>query len=72
MKKAASHNGVGQPTLLRSLTVKTTVCPNFISKELREAYKTEDPMEVAKRVLSVSGEYDNWLNKATENDLKET
>lgn len=53
------------------ITVKTTVCPNFKSKELREAYKTEDPMEVAKRVLSVSGEYDNWLNKATENDLED-
>jgi len=33
---------------------------------LREAYKTPDPVEVAKRFLSVSGEYANWLNKAIE------
>ncbi|WP_434736086.1 phage tail assembly chaperone, partial [Bacillus subtilis] len=31
-----------------------------------EAYKTADPVEVAKRVLSVGGEYANWLNKAIE------
>lgn len=48
------------------IAVETTVYPNFKSKELREAYKTEDPVEVAKRVLSVGGEYANWLNKAIE------
>ncbi|MGA3882152.1 phage tail assembly chaperone, partial [Bacillus pumilus] len=36
------------------------------SKELREAYSTQDPVEVAKSVLSVGGEYANWLNKAIE------
>ncbi|MCV0026937.1 MULTISPECIES: phage tail assembly chaperone [Bacillus] len=48
------------------IAVESTVYPNFKSKELREAYKTEDPVEVAKRVLSVGGEYANWLNKAIE------
>ncbi|MEW4025604.1 phage tail assembly chaperone [Bacillus siamensis] len=48
------------------IAVETTVYPNFKSKELREAYKTEDPVEVAKRILSVGGEYANWLNKAIE------
>ncbi|MCY8247936.1 phage tail assembly chaperone, partial [Bacillus inaquosorum] len=48
------------------IAVETTVYPNFKAKELREAYKTEDPVEVAKRVLSVGGEYANWLNKAIE------
>ncbi|MFS3940166.1 phage tail assembly chaperone [Bacillus subtilis] len=48
------------------IAVETTVYPNFKVQELREAYKTEDPVEVAKRVLSVGGEYANWLNKAIE------
>ncbi|WP_348711967.1 phage tail assembly chaperone [Bacillus subtilis] len=48
------------------IAVETTVYPNFKAKELREAYKTGDPVEVAKRVLSVGGEYANWLNKAIE------
>ncbi|MGG0775432.1 phage portal protein [Bacillus rugosus] len=48
------------------IAVETTVYPNFKAQELREAYKTEDPVEVAKRVLSVGGEYANWLNKAIE------
>nr|BAA06946.1 ORF55 [Bacillus subtilis]BAA12410.1 YqbN [Bacillus subtilis] len=48
------------------IAVETTVYPTFKAKELREAYKTEDPVEVAKRVLSVGGEYANWLNKAIE------
>ncbi|WP_426616437.1 phage tail assembly chaperone [Bacillus velezensis] len=48
------------------IAVETTVYPDFKAKELREAYKTEDPVEVAKRVLSVGGEYANWLNKAIE------
>ncbi|MSE04048.1 phage portal protein [Bacillus velezensis] len=48
------------------IAVESTVYPNFKSKELREAYKTEDPVEVAKRILSVGGEYANWLNKAIE------
>ncbi|MEC0714393.1 phage portal protein, partial [Bacillus haynesii] len=44
------------------IAVESTVYPDFRSKELREAYKTPDPVEVAKRVLSVGGEYANWLN----------
>ncbi|ADV96275.1 MULTISPECIES: phage tail assembly chaperone [Bacillus] len=48
------------------IAVESTVYPDFRSKELREAYKTADPVEVAKRVLSVGGEYANWLNKAIE------
>ncbi len=43
---------------------ETTVYPNFKSKELCEAYKTEGSVEVAKHVLSVGGEYANWFNKA--------
>ncbi|BBP90930.1 phage-like element PBSX protein XkdN [Bacillus safensis] len=48
------------------IAVESTIYPDFKSKELREAYGTQDPVEVAKRVLSVGGEYANWLNKAIE------
>lgn len=48
------------------IAVESTIYPDFRSKELRDAYKTADPVEVAKRVLSVGGEYANWLNKAIE------
>lgn len=37
------------------LAFETTVYPNFKSKELCEAYKTEGSVEVAKHVLSVGG-----------------
>ncbi|PAF18612.1 phage tail assembly chaperone [Terribacillus saccharophilus] len=48
------------------IAVETTVYPDFRSKELREAYKTEDPVEVAKKLLSVAGEYSNLITKAME------
>ncbi|MFE6441363.1 phage portal protein, partial [Bacillus subtilis] len=48
------------------IAIESTIYPDFRSKDLREAYKTADPVEVAKRVLSVGGEYANWLNKAIE------
>ncbi|MGN9865923.1 phage tail assembly chaperone [Bacillus swezeyi] len=48
------------------IAIESTIYPDFRSKELREAYQTADPVEVAKRVLSVGGEYANWLNKAIE------
>ncbi|MBR3380857.1 MAG: phage portal protein [Bacillus sp. (in: Bacteria)] len=48
------------------IAIESTIYPDFRSKELREAYSTQDPVEVAKRVLSVGGEYANWLNKAIE------
>ncbi|WP_307893976.1 phage tail assembly chaperone [Bacillus swezeyi] len=48
------------------IAIESTIYPDFRTKELREAYKTADPVEVAKRVLSVGGEYANWLNKAIE------
>jgi Phage XkdN-like tail assembly chaperone protein, TAC len=48
------------------VAIETTVYPNFRSKELREAYKTEDGVEVAKKVLSVGGEYNNFIAKTME------
>ncbi|PAE14573.1 phage portal protein, partial [Virgibacillus sp. 7505] len=48
------------------VAIETTVYPNFRSKDLREAYKSEDAVEVAKKVLSVGGEYNNFIAKAME------
>lgn len=51
---------------IAQVAVETTIYPDFRSEELRQAYKTEDPIEVAKSVLHVGGEYANWISKASE------
>ncbi|MGE6260868.1 phage tail assembly chaperone [Heyndrickxia sporothermodurans] len=43
------------------IAVESTVYPDFKAEELRKSYKTEDAVEVAKRVLSVGGEYSTWI-----------
>lgn len=48
------------------IAVESTVYPNFKAAEFRKAYKTEDPVEIARRVLHVAGEYANWIAKAAE------
>lgn len=46
------------------VAIETTVYPNFRSPELRKSYGTEDAVEVAKAVLSVGGEYIEWIRQA--------
>lgn len=48
------------------IAVETTLYPNFRSAELRKAYKQQDPIEVAKKMLHVAGEYAEWLHAANE------
>ncbi|KIL80733.1 phage tail assembly chaperone [Bacillus badius] len=48
------------------VAIESTIYPNFKAAELRKAYKTEDPVEVAKQVLHIGGEYANWVAKAVE------
>ncbi|MCY8282429.1 phage tail assembly chaperone, partial [Bacillus inaquosorum] len=48
------------------IAIESTIYPDFRLAARLPAYKTPDPVEVAKRVLSVGGEYANWLNKAIE------
>lgn len=57
---------VNQARFIAHIAVESTVYPNFKSAEFRKAYKTEDAVEIAKKVLNVAGEYANWLNKANE------
>ncbi|WP_313429683.1 phage tail assembly chaperone [Siminovitchia terrae] len=57
---------VDQARFIARVAVETTVYPDFKDESMRKAYKTEDPVEVAKRVLHVAGEYGEWLAKATE------
>ena len=45
---------------------ESTVYPDFKAAEMRKAYKNEDPVEIAKKVLHVAGEYANWIAKAAE------
>ncbi|ARK26111.1 phage portal protein [Sporosarcina sp. P37] len=48
------------------IAVETTLYPNFRSAELRKAYKQQDPIDVAKKMLHVAGEYAEWLKAANE------
>ncbi|TES56189.1 phage tail assembly chaperone [Halalkalibacterium halodurans] len=48
------------------IAVETTVYPDFKSGELRRVYKTEDPIEVAKKVLSIGGEFQRWIELTQE------
>lgn len=48
------------------IAVESTVYPDFKAAEMRKAYKTEDPVEVAKKMLHVPGEYSSWIAKAAE------
>lgn len=57
---------VDQARFMARIAVETTVYPDFKSAELRKAYKTEDPVEVAKKVLHVAGEYAEWISKSAE------
>lgn len=54
------------PRFLARVAVESTIYPNFKNEEFRKAYKTEDPVEVAKKVLNVAGEYSSWISKASE------
>lgn len=43
--------------------VESTIYPNFKAEELRKSYNTQDPVEIAKKVLSVGGEYSKWIEE---------
>lgn len=49
------------PRFLARVAVESTVYPDLKAAELRKAYKTEDPVEIAKKLLHVAGEYSNWI-----------
>lgn len=64
--KGQQQERVDYGRFIAQVAVETTIYPDFSSEELRQAYKTEDPIEVAKSVLHVGGEYTNWIAKASE------
>ncbi|MEN1969025.1 phage portal protein [Lentibacillus sp. N15] len=71
MKNVVKNNKVVGKELDNSrfmarIAVESTTYPDFKASEMRKAYKTEDPVEIAKKVLHVAGEYANWIAKAAE------
>jgi hypothetical protein len=48
------------------IAVKSTVFPDFTNAELLASYGEQDPIDLAKRILAVPGEYTNWIAAATE------
>lgn len=55
-----------QSRFMASIAVESTIYPDFKSADLRKAYGEQDPIEVAKKMLHVGGEYGEWLNIANE------
>lgn len=71
MKNTVKNNKVvgrelDSARFMARIAVESTLYPDFKAQEMRKAYKTEDPVEVAKQVLHVAGEYSNWIAKAAE------
>ncbi|EAC8000965.1 phage portal protein [Listeria monocytogenes] len=48
------------------LALESTVYPDFSANEFLDAYKSPSALEVAKKVLSVPGDYMNWITAAGE------
>lgn len=46
------------------VAIESTVYPNLRDPELLKSYGCADPVDAAKKVLSVGGEYANWINQA--------
>lgn len=64
---------VDSARLMALIAIESTIYPNFRSEEFRKAYDTEDSVEIARRVLSVAGEYSDWISKAMKiNGLDDT
>lgn len=61
--KGRQRETVDHQRFLEMMAIESTVYPDFRSEELRQAYKTEDPVEVAKKILHVGGEYMNWIDQ---------
>lgn len=66
MKKVLRNNKVvgkevDNARFLARVAIETTVYPNLKAADLRKAYKTEDPVEIAKKVLHIAGEYATWM-----------
>lgn len=57
---------VNQSRFMASIAVESTIYPNFKAADLRKAYGEQDPIEVAKKMLHVGGEYSTWLQIANE------
>ncbi|MGG3801794.1 phage tail assembly chaperone [Metabacillus fastidiosus] len=47
---------------LTRMGIESAVYPNFKDKELLDSYKEVDPVVVVKQVLSVGGEFTEWIN----------
>ncbi|WP_063564822.1 phage portal protein [Paenibacillus sp. O199] len=46
------------------IAIESTVYPNFRDAELLKSYGLTDPVDLAKAVLSVGGEYMEWMQEA--------
>nr|WP_255428722.1 phage portal protein [Sporosarcina sp. resist] len=66
-RKRKTGEKVDQSRFMAHMAVESTIYPDFKSPKMRKGYKTQDPIEVAKKMLHVGGEYSEWL--ATVNEI---
>ncbi len=55
-----------QARFMAHIAVESTVYPNFKAAEFRKKYKLQDPIEIAKKVLHIGGEFTEWINITNE------
>lgn len=48
------------------MAVESTVFPDFNDKALKDSYGAKDPVDLAKIILAVPGEYANWIQATNE------
>lgn len=65
-RKRKTGERVDQSRFMAHIAVESTIYPDFKSADLRKAYKTQDPIEVAKKMLHIGGEYAEWIQIANE------
>jgi hypothetical protein len=58
------EKGLDRPRYLARIAVESTVYPDFKNSELLKSYGVVDPVDAAKKVLSVGGEYNEWIKQA--------
>lgn len=57
---------VDQARFMAQMAIESTTYPDFKSEEFRKSYRLQDPIEIAKKVLHIGGEYMEWINIVNE------
>lgn len=71
-RRAGKEETIDTKRFYEKVALHTTIYPDFTDKSLLDAYGEVDPVNVAKAILNVPGEYANWIDNALRiNELDE-